>query len=236
VLYQFLIAVKETLKQNKILVIVLFLILLVAGFFAVQVWMGLNSVPVNYPEIREYNGIQLSSINDFQTEAIVGVQNINISTYTLVVTGLVQNTTTYTYDEVINNHGHYLKVVVLHCVEGWQVTALWEGVQLKDLLADAGYNLVAGYHESAEAVIFYAQDGYTTSLPLSYVLDKNLLIAYKVNNVTLPAKEGYPFRLVAEDKLGYKWIKWVTKISVSNDTSYLGYWESNGYSNDASVP
>jgi DMSO/TMAO reductase YedYZ molybdopterin-dependent catalytic subunit len=41
---------------------------------------------------------------------------------------------------------------------------------------------------------------------------------------------------VAEGKLGYKWIKWVTKIEVSNNVNFLGYWESNGYRNDASYP
>lgn len=61
-------------------------------------------------------------------------------------------------------------------------------------------------------------------------------MAYKVNGLTLPKSEGYPFQLVAEGKLGYKWAKWITKMEVSNDTSFRGYWESNGYSNDANWP
>jgi DMSO/TMAO reductase YedYZ molybdopterin-dependent catalytic subunit len=51
-----------------------------------------------------------------------------------------------------------------------------------------------------------------------------------MNGVTLPVDRGYPFQLVAEDKWGYKWIKWVTRIELSNDRSYRGYWESRGYS------
>ncbi len=39
------------------------------------------------------------------------------------------------------------------------------------------------------------------------------------------------FQIVAEDKWGYKWNKWVTKIEVSNNVLYQGYWESRGYSN-----
>ena len=173
---------------------------------------------------------ELGSINDFQLEAINGVQYINVSTYQLVVTGLVQNQTVYTYDDIINNHTSYEKVVKLECVEGWAVTALWQGVRVKDLLEEAGYE------QNAQVVIFYAQDGYTTSLPLSYIVDDNIMIAYKVNNVTLPATEGFPFQLVAEGKYGYKWIKWITKIEVSNDTSFRGYWESNGYDNNADLP
>jgi DMSO/TMAO reductase YedYZ molybdopterin-dependent catalytic subunit len=51
-----------------------------------------------------------------------------------------------------------------------------------------------------------------------------------MNNVTLPPERGYPFQLVAESSWGYKWIKWVTKIEISNNTDYQGYWESRGYS------
>ena len=123
-----------------------------------------------------------------------------------------------------------MKVVTLHCVEGWEVTALWEGVLLKDLLQDAGFN------QSAEVVIFHAQDGYSTSLPLSYIVNNNLMLAFKVNGLPLPASEGYPLRLVAEGKLGYKWIKWVTQIEVSNNVGFRGYWESYGYDNVASWP
>ena len=177
-----------------------------------------------------YNGTNLGSINDFRLEAINGIQNINLSSYQLVVTGLVQNEKVYTYDQIVNDHASYEKIVTLECVEGWSVTALWQGVRVKDLLEEAGYD------QNALVVIFYAQDGYTTSLPLSYIVNNDIIIAYKVNNVTLPAKEGFPFQLVAEGKYGYKWIKWITKIEVSNNTSFRGYWESYGYDNNASLP
>jgi DMSO/TMAO reductase YedYZ molybdopterin-dependent catalytic subunit len=53
--------------------------------------------------------------------------------------------------------------------------------------------------------------------------------------VTLSEERGFPFQLVAEDRWGYKWIKWVKSIEVSTDSSYEGYWESRGYSNDGSL-
>ncbi len=107
---------------------------------------------------------------------------------------------------------------------------LWEGFLVKDLLYEAGIN------PEAVVVIFYAYDGYSTALPLDYVINNDILIAYKMNNVTLPPERGFPFQLVAESKFGYKWIKWVTKIEISNDVNYLGYWESRGWPNDASLP
>jgi DMSO/TMAO reductase YedYZ molybdopterin-dependent catalytic subunit len=46
---------------------------------------------------------------------------------------------------------------------------------------------------------------------------------------------GYPFIVVAEDKLGYKWARWVNRITLSSDAGYEGYWEQRNYSNSADV-
>lgn len=180
-------------------------------------------------EVREYEGVDLSSINAFRENSIKGPQEIDVESYTLRITGLVTNSTSYTYDEVVNNHQNYKKVVTLDCVEGWSVTILWEGVLVRDLLAEA--EPLA----NAEVVIFHAYDGYTTSLPVDYVMDNDILMAYKMNDVILPPERGFPFQLVAESKWGYKWIKWITEIELSDDASYRGYWESRGYSNSADL-
>jgi DMSO/TMAO reductase YedYZ molybdopterin-dependent catalytic subunit len=180
-------------------------------------------------EIREYEGEDLSSINAFRENSIKGPQYIDIETYRLNITGLVNNDVLYTYDEVINDQQSYRKVVTLHCVEGWSATILWEGVTVKDLIEPAGID------PNANTVIFYAYDGYTTSLPLDYIIDNNIMIAYKMNNVTLPPERGYPFELVAESKWGYKWIKWVTAIELSDNDEYRGFWESRGWPNDADL-
>ncbi|MEA4806223.1 MULTISPECIES: molybdopterin-dependent oxidoreductase [Acetobacterium] len=60
-------------------------------------------------------------------------------------------------------------------------------------------------------------------------------MAYAANGVALPASMGFPFIVVAEDKLGYKWARWVSEIELSSDENYKGYWEKRGYDNDATV-
>ena len=180
-------------------------------------------------EVREYEGVDLSSINAFRENSIKGPQEIDVESYTLRTTGLVANSTSYTYDEVLSRHQHYEKVVTLDCVEGWSVTILWEGVLVRDLLAEA--EPLA----NAEVLIFHAYDGYTTSLPVDYIMDNDILMAYKMNDVILPPERGFPFQLVAESKWGYKWIKWITEIELSDDANYRGYWESRGYSNSADL-
>jgi DMSO/TMAO reductase YedYZ molybdopterin-dependent catalytic subunit len=174
-------------------------------------------------EIRDYHGQRLDSITDFRENSIKGPQYVNISTYRLQVNGLVDQPKNLTYDEVLANP-HYAKVITLHCVEGWDATVLWDGVRIADILNGTGVS------PGANTVIFYAYDGYSTSLPLDYIENNNILLASGMNAVTLPVDRGYPFQLVAEDKWGYKWIKWVTRIEISNDPGFRGYWEQRGYS------
>ena len=219
---------KKAIAGRNILFIVLSM--MVVALIAVGVNTGCCQTEGLAPvEVREYEGVDLSSINAFRENSIKGPQEIDVESYTLRITGLVTNSTSYTYDEVLNRYQHYKKVVTLDCVEGWSVTILWEGVLARDLLAEAGS--VA----NAEVVIFHAYDGYTTSLPIDYIMDNDILMAYKMNDVILPPERGFPFQLVAESKWGYKWIKWITEIELSDDASYRGYWESRGYSNSADL-
>jgi DMSO/TMAO reductase YedYZ molybdopterin-dependent catalytic subunit len=182
--------------------------------------------PISLPavEVRSYEGKDLSSINAFRENSIKGPQHISESDYRLTVTGLTNTTDMYTYAEVLEKYPHYTKVVTLHCVEGWDATILWEGIQVRDLIRNAGP------HPRANTVVFTAHDGYTTSFSLDYLMNRDILMAYMMNNVTLPAERGYPFQLVAEDKWGYKWVKWIEKIELTGDPGYRGYWEQRGYS------
>jgi DMSO/TMAO reductase YedYZ molybdopterin-dependent catalytic subunit len=176
-------------------------------------------------EIKEYQGENLSSVNYFRENSIAGPQYIDKDKYRLTITGLVDNPLTLTYDEAINQHQSQQKVIKLDCVEGWSVTILWEGINIKDILQSAGIK------PEAKVVIFRSYDGYSTALPLDYVTDKNIIIAYKMNGIAIPPERGFPFQVVAESKWGYKWAKWVTEIELSDDTNYRGYWEERGYSN-----
>jgi DMSO/TMAO reductase YedYZ molybdopterin-dependent catalytic subunit len=214
-------------SKYGIVVVIAAVILIAAALFLL---LGPGSQPgsprvLPGVEVRAYEGKDLSSINDFRENSIKGPQYINASDYRLTVTGLTNSTDVYSYNEVLDRFPHYTKVVTLFCVEGWDVTILWEGVKVSDIIRDAGID------PRANTVIFTAHDGYTTSFPLSYLMNNDIIMAYRMNNVTLPADRGYPFQLVAEDKWGYKWIKWVEKIELSSDPNYRGYWEERGYSN-----
>jgi DMSO/TMAO reductase YedYZ molybdopterin-dependent catalytic subunit len=60
-------------------------------------------------------------------------------------------------------------------------------------------------------------------------------MAYKMNGLTLAPERGFPFQLVAQSKWGYKWIKWITEIELSDNPDYKGYWEQRGYSSSGDL-
>ncbi len=217
----------DSVKKIDGSLLVAALLLLVVGVYTFNQLS--TSADRDYVEITEYQGTRLSPITAFRENSIKGPPAIDVTDYRLNITGLVENPLEYTYSEVIEGFSSQEKVVTLNCVEGWSATILWEGISIMDLVESARPS------PDAEIVIFHAEDGYTTSLPLEYIEEKDLVLAYKINGVTLPKENGFPFQLVAESKWGYKWCRWVVELEFSDDTEYEGYWEKRGYSNSGDL-
>jgi hypothetical protein len=224
-----LIIIHLVIKRKGLKIFVVLGSLLIVAIAGLMFYSYKNQ-PVNLAtvQIQDYQGEKLGSINDFRENSIKGPQYINKNTYSLKITGLISEPKTYSYNDILKLT-HYQKTVTINCVEGWSVKALWEGVLIKDLLKNLTIK------PEAKTVIFYAVDGYSTSFPLDYVLTNNIMMADKMNGVILPPERGFPFQLVAEQKWGYKWIKWITKIELSSDTNYKGFWESRGYNNNGDL-
>ena len=93
----------------------------------------------------------------------------------------------------------------------------------------------AGVRPEARYAVFYAAGGvYLSSLPLELVRDSQTVLADAIAGAPLPPKHGGPLRLVVPKQLGYKSVKWVRRIELT-DRIRTGYWESRGYPEDAPV-
>lgn len=178
-------------------------------------------------QMTEYEGVPLNTFYRKYDNSIEGPQNVDLSTYRLEVGGMVEHPLSLTYEEVLD-HEWQTRLLTLFCVEGWQERLVFEGVRLVDVLEPAGPE--AG----VKTIIFRAADGYSSSLPYEDVQRLDLMLAAKINGLPLDEMRGMPFQLVADTKLGYKWIKWVTSVELS-DEPFSGFWESRGYSNVADV-
>lgn len=97
------------------------------------------------------------------------------------------------------------------CEEGWSAIAEWTGVPLSILLSRAGILPTARY------VNFYAYDGYMESIDLSDALHPQTILAYGMNGSPLPVAHGAPIRLRVETQIGYKSVKYIERIVISDE-------------------
>ncbi len=183
--------------------------------------------PLPEVEAAEYLGVKLTPIRQQGNNAVLGTQHINRTDYRLIVRGLVDRNLSIGYEELLALPA-YSEVAYMPCVEGWGFNAKWTGFRVTDLLNQSGLMPSANY------VVFHTQEGYSTGLPLDYLKEDKILMAYGINDITLPPQRGFPFQLVAKGRYGYKWAKWITDVEVT-DRESKGYWESRGYSNSAKV-
>jgi hypothetical protein len=125
------------------------------------------------------------------------------------------------------------ETVDFHCVTGWTADDVrWGGVRPAVLLEQAGLR-----PEASHAVFHaYGQLGgeYSSSLPLDLVTAPDTVLADSLDGRALPPRHGGPLRLVVPRQLGYKSVKWVVRIEIT-DASVPGYWEQRGYPDDAPV-
>jgi DMSO/TMAO reductase YedYZ molybdopterin-dependent catalytic subunit len=181
------------------------------------------------PEVEagEYQGKKLVPLARQGNNALLGAQHLDRKKFRLNVTGLVKRNLSLSYEQLLAFPA-YSQVAYMPCVEGWGFDAKWTGFRVSDLLNLSGLLPEASY------VVFRSADGYSTGLPLDYLEDNQILLAYGINDLTLPDERGFPLQLVARSRYGYKWAKWITDIEVL-DSEVRGYWESRGYSNSARV-
>jgi DMSO/TMAO reductase YedYZ molybdopterin-dependent catalytic subunit len=115
----------------------------------------------------------------------------------------------------------------IHCVTRWsRYDNLWEGVRVRDILAQAGVK------PNARFVVVHAEQGFTSNLPLAELMHDDVLLADTHNGVALTPEHGWPLRLVVPQRYFWKSAKWARAIELL-DHDRAGFWEQNGYHNDA---
>jgi DMSO/TMAO reductase YedYZ molybdopterin-dependent catalytic subunit len=83
-------------------------------------------------------------------------------------------------------------------------------------------------------VVFHSVEGYTVGIPIAKALEPESILAYEMNGTDLPPRHGYPLRAVVPGLYGMMSTKWVRQVELA-DSVYLGYWQTRGWSNDATV-
>jgi DMSO/TMAO reductase YedYZ molybdopterin-dependent catalytic subunit len=149
------------------------------------------------------------------------------ATWRLRVDGLVEHPQTLTYDELLALP-RARQTSDFVCVTGWSVDGVrWGGVRFDDLLA------AARPLPRARALRFIsAEEPYEDTLTLAQARVPDAMLAYEMDGAPLERKHGAPARLVMPRMYGYKGVKWVDRIVVT-DRVEDGYWQQRGYDRDA---
>jgi DMSO/TMAO reductase YedYZ molybdopterin-dependent catalytic subunit len=171
------------------------------------------------------------------TEDYLALQEKNFADYQLDVTGLVDRPTRFTLD-ALRGMPSRTQITRHDCVEGWSCIAKWQGVPLKQILDQVGVKPEARY------VMFHCFDAiektlsgevlYYESIDLIDARHPQTILAYAMNDKSLPVENGAPLRLRVERQLGYKMAKYIRRIELISDFSKIeqgqgSYWADQGY-------
>jgi DMSO/TMAO reductase YedYZ molybdopterin-dependent catalytic subunit len=148
--------------------------------------------------------------------------HLSTDTWTFTVEGLVEQPTTWTWDEIRSLEGSAYHGAI-HCVTTWsKFDVEFVGVSLDTLLA------VARPLPAAAFVMAYSHTGYTTNLPLADVTGGQAWITWQVDGQPLPVEHGGPARMIVPHLYFWKSTKWVAGVRLL-DHDEPGFWERNGY-------
>mgnify|MGYP001041382390 CR=1 FL=1 len=177
--------------------------------------MKMKRLPPGQREIKKSPLRHIGSVPEFDPK-----------TWNLVVYGEIEKSFSLSWNDILK----LLSITStsdFHCVEGWSaLNNEWEGISFQTIVG------MVKPKENAKYVTFECDDGYTTSLPVRDLLERGVLLAYKLQGEQLKPERGGPLRLIVPHKYAYKSAMWVRKIRCTS-TQELGYWESRGYSNTA---
>jgi DMSO/TMAO reductase YedYZ molybdopterin-dependent catalytic subunit len=151
-------------------------------------------------------------------------------TYTLRIEGLVEKPYSLTLKEIqaLEDRREFVTLQCIGNPVGGEAigNALWTGVGLRNIL------LKAVPKKGLVKTVFYAEDGYTDSIPYDLSLSEDVFLAYRMNEADLPRVHGYPLRVIVPGIYGMKNVKWLSKIELVN-YDFKGYWEEKGWSDEA---
>ncbi len=150
--------------------------------------------------------LPLNSVEELRETGTV--PDIKIRRWRLTVAREEGEAASFTYRELMEMETVRKKVLLI--CPGWFADhAEWEGVPLELILENAGIG------SDYSRIVVHGSDGYNAPFSREEVERGLLFLAYRVNGEDLPPEHGFPVRLVAEDILGGRWVKWVSRIEVN---------------------
>ncbi len=149
-------------------------------------------------------------------EAFLRSQAIDFKDWRLAVDGLVARPASFSVEE-LRAMPSRSQITHLACEEGWSFIAEWTGVPLAAVLE------LAGPAPQAKYVMYFSfQRSWWDSVDMADALHPQTLVTYGMNGGSLPVGHGGPLRLRVPRQLGYKSVKYITRLTVTDSVKSFG--------------
>jgi DMSO/TMAO reductase YedYZ molybdopterin-dependent catalytic subunit len=182
---------------------------------------GVQRLLTRHSRAREFSRSQISA-QPFANEiappsaAFMRLQSAGFKEWKLSVDGLVAHPTSLSLADVkrFPVHSQITEVV---CEEGWSFVAEWIGTPLSEVLN------AAGLLQRARYVVYSSLDRDTwESIDMDDAMHPQTLLTYAMNDGDLPVPFGGPLRLRVPRQLGYKSVKFLTHVTVTDSLKSVG--------------
>jgi DMSO/TMAO reductase YedYZ molybdopterin-dependent catalytic subunit len=149
-------------------------------------------------------------------EAFKRLQAGRFADWRLSVNGLVARPVSFSLDQ-LKSYSSHSQITMLQCEEGWSYIAEWIGVPLSQILR------AAEVHPQAKYVVYFSIDPeWWESIDMADALHPQTFLAYGMNGAELPVGNGGPLRLRLPRQLGYKNVKYITHLTVTDSLKGFG--------------
>ncbi|MGB6692150.1 MAG: molybdopterin-dependent oxidoreductase [Terracidiphilus sp.] len=150
------------------------------------------------------------------SEAFKRHQAAGFADWRLVVDGMVSHPLSLSIAD-IRSLPFRSQITEVVCEEGWSYVAEWIGTPLGEVLSAAGVMPQARY-----IAYFSIQNGWWDSLDMADALHPQTFLTWGMNDGDLPVSFGGPLRLRVPRQLGYKSVKYITRITVTDSMKKFG--------------
>ena len=170
---------------------------------------------------REFSRSQISKppfANEIEppTDEFKRLQAGGFADWRLTVTGMVARPSSFSLDQ-LKSYPSHSQITMLQCEEGWSYIAEWVGVPLSHVLD------VVGVLPQAKYVVYFSWEPDTwDSIDMGDALHPQTLLTYGMNGDELPVGHGGPLRMRVPRQLGYKNVKFITHLTVTDNLKRFG--------------
>ena len=169
---------------------------------------------------REFDRSQISTVIPVnggapKTEPYQQLLAGRFADWRLPIDGMVTRPGSFSLDE-LKSFPARSQITHQACEEGWSFIAEWTGVPLSFVLERVGIQ------DEAKYIFFFTFDGWWDSLDMDDALHPQTVLAYAMNGPDMPLDHGAPLRLKVSRQLGYKSLKYLSRITVTDSANGIG--------------